>query len=327
MRIRAVRQIRDEGVHPDDVAATLGLNRSTVYGWLAKYREGGERALHAKPAPGRPQKLSGQCIARLYALIVGRDPRQLSFEFALWPREMVRQVIRREFGVALSVVSVGRLLRTMGPSPQRPLHRAYEQNPEAVRRWKAEEFPAIRAHAKKEGATIFFMDEAGIRSDYHSGSTWAPVGQTPVVAGTGKRYSVNMISAVTAKGALRFAVYEGGTNATVFINFCKRLLHDTDGPVYLVVDGHPSHRAKATTEFVASTDGQLTLYFLPDYSPELNPDEWVWKSVKHDRIGKTGVTSQTDLKTTATNALRRPRKLPGLIRAFFADPHLRYITA
>jgi hypothetical protein len=175
------------------------------------------------------------------------------------------------------VVSVGRLLRTMGLSPQRPLHRAYQQNPEAVQRWKDEEFPAIRATAKAEGATIYFADEAGIRSDYHSGTTWAPVGKTPVVRNTGARYSVNMISAISVQGALRFTVREGTVNAGVFIDFCKRLLHDSDGPVYVVVDGHPSHRAKITTKFVASTDGRLKLFFLPGYSPELNPDEWVWK--------------------------------------------------
>lgn len=325
LRLRAVEQVQ-AGAHPEDVAETLGLHRKTVYGWLAKFREGGTDALKAKPVPGRPPKLSGQQIGRLYALIVGRDPRQLSFEFALWTREMVRAVIRREFGIAVSAVSVGRLLRAMGLSPQRPLHRAYQQNPEAVQRWKDEEFPAIRAAAKNEGATIYFADEAGIRSDYHSGTTWAPVGRTPVVPGTGVRHSVNMISAVSAQGALRFTVHEGTVNAQVFIDFCKRLLRDTDGPVYLVVDGHPAHRAKATSRFVASTDGRLKLFFLPGYSPELNPDEWVWKNVKHDRIGKTSVTSQDDLKAKAVSALRRLQKLPRLVRAFFRDPHLRYIT-
>ncbi|MPY85854.1 MAG: IS630 family transposase, partial [Actinophytocola sp.] len=208
LRLRAVEQVQ-AGAHPEDVARALGLHRKTVYGWLAKFREGGTESLQAKPVPGRPPRLSGKQIARLYALIVGRDPRQLHFEFALWTREMVRQVIRREFSVALSAVSVGRLLRTMGLSPQRPLHRAYQQNPEAVQRWKEEEFPAIRAQAAAEGATIYFEDEAGIRSDYHSGTTWAPIGKTPVVRNTGARFSVNMISAVSAQGALRFSVHEG----------------------------------------------------------------------------------------------------------------------
>jgi transposase len=325
LRIRAVDQV-GAGAHPEEVAAALGLHRKTVYGWLAKYREGGKDALRARPVPGRPPKLGGPPLSRRYALIVGQDPRQLQFEFALWTREMVRELIRREFGVALSVVSVGRLLRKPGMSPQRPLHRAYQRNPEAVQRWKNEEYPAIRDAAEAEGGVVWFADEAGIRSDYHAGTTWAPAGQTPEVKNTGARYSVNMISVVSAKGALRFAVYEGNTNAAVFIDFCKRLLHDAPGPVYLIVDGHPAHRATAAREFAASTEGRLKLFFLPGYSPELNPDEWVWKNVKHDRIGKTGVTSKDDLKSKAIGALRRLQKRPGLVRAFFADPHLRYIT-
>ena len=279
LRRRAVQRVID-GVHPEEVAETLGLHRKTVYGWLAKFREGGWDALRAKPVPGRPPKLTGTQIGKLYALITGSDPRQLSLEFALWTRDLVRQVIRREFGVALSEVSVGRLLRTMGLSPQKPLWRAYQQDPDAVERWKREEFPAIREQARKDGATIYFADEAGIRSDYHAGTTWAPVGKTPVVRTTGARHSVNMLSAVTARGALRFMVHDGTVNSGVFIEFCKRLLADSDAPIYLVLDGHPAHRSKATRAFAASTADRLTLIFLPGYSPELNPDEWVWKNIK-----------------------------------------------
>jgi transposase len=326
IRIRSVRQI-EEGAHPDDVAAVLGMSRAAVYGWLAKYREGGLDALRAKPVPGRPPKLTGNQIRRLYGLLVGADPRQLSFPFALWTRDMVRDLIRCEFGVALSVVSVGRLLKKLGMSPQRPLYRAWQQNPAAVEAFKTDTYPALVASAQAEGATIYFADEAGIRSDYHGGTTWAPVGQTPVVKVTGARHSVNMISAVTAKGALRFAVYDETLNARVFIDFCKRLIHDAPGPIYLIVDGHPAHRAKATKDFVASTAGTLKLIFLPPYSPELNPDEWVWKNVKHDRIARSGVRNAEDLKSKAISALRRLQKLPGLVRGFFADPHLAYITA
>jgi len=326
LRLRAVEQIQ-AGAHPEDVAAALGMARGTVYGWVAKYREGGKDALRARPVPGRAPKLSGDQLRRLYTLIVGTDPRQLEFPFALWTREMVRELIRRQFGVGLSVVSVGRLLHKLGLSAQRPLYRAYQQNPAAVEAWKTETYPAIRAEAEQVGAMVYFCDEAGIRSDYHAGTTWAAVGRTPVVKTTGARHTINMISAVTAKGALRFAVYDGNLNAKAFINFCRRLLHDAPGPVFLIIDGHPAHRATATKTFVAGTDGQLRLFYLPGYSPELNPDEWVWKNVKADRIARTGVTSAEDLKTKAIGALRRLQKLPQLVRGFFADPHLAYITA
>jgi transposase len=325
MRIRAVQQIQ-AGAHPEDVAESLGMDRSTVFAWMAKFREGGIEALLAKPVPGRPPKLSGAQLRKLYTLIVGANPRQLQFEFSLWTREIVREVIRREFGVALSAVSVGRLLRTIGLSPQRPLYRAYQQDPDAVERWKAQEYPAIRAEAKKLGATIYFADEASVRSDYHAGTTWAPVGQTPVVRTTGARFSVNMISAVTASGSFKYDIVPGALDAEKFIGFCDKLLTDTPGPVFLIVDGHPVHRSQAVKEYVAGTDGRLRLFRLPSYSPELNPDEWVWKNVKHDTVGRRATTSLDDFTATIITALERLTQLPQLIRAFFGDPHLRYIT-
>jgi transposase len=325
LRVRAVRQI-EQGAHPVAVAEAIGMRKSTVYGWLATYREGGEAALKAKPVPGRPPKLKGPQLARLYTLIVGTDPRQLQFDFALWTREMIREVIRREFDVRLSAVSVGRLLRKMGLSPQRPTWLATQQNPDAVEAWKSETFPKIRAEAAASGGTVWFADEAGVRSDYHAGTTWAPVGRTPVVKTTGARHSVNMISAVAPDGSLRFATYTGRFTSTEFIDFCKRLLHDANGPVFLVVDGHPTHRSKATKAFVAATNGQLRLYTLPGYSPQLNPDEWVWNNVKAAKIGRAGITSQDDLRTKAISALRRLQKMPHLVRGFFRDPHLAYIT-
>jgi transposase len=289
LRLRAVRQV-EQGAHPEAVAEGLGMTRAAVYGWLANYREGGPEALKARPVPGRPPSLSGAQLRRVSTLVVGHDPRQLQVAFALWTRAMVRELIRREFAVRLSEVSVGRLLGKLGLSPQRPLYRADQQNPEAVARWKAETYPAIRAEAARVGATIYFTDEAGVRSDDHPGTTWAPVGQTPVVAATGDRFGINLISAVAANGALRFAAYEGSLNGPVFIDFCRRLLADTPGRVLLVLDGHPVHRSKAVKAFSASAKGRLRLFFLPGYAPELNPDEWVWKHVKHDRVGRAGVT-------------------------------------
>jgi transposase len=193
LRMRAVRQIQN-GAHPEDVAESLGLVRSTVFGRVATFRFGGMDALRAKPIPGRPAKLSPAQMRTLFTLIHGSNPLQFELEFALWTRKLVQQVIVQKFGVELSVMSVGRVLRRLGMSPQRPLVRASQQNPERVRRWKTEEYPAIRAQAAALGATVYFQDEAGICSDYHAGTTWAPVGQTPVVRSTGARHSINMIS-------------------------------------------------------------------------------------------------------------------------------------
>lgn len=324
MRFRAVDRVA-EGADPREVAAALGMHKHTVYGWVRRAREGGREELVAKPVPGRPPKLSDEQQRQVFEWVTGEDPRQLSFDFALWTREMVHTLIRREFGIELSLSQTGRLLHKLGLSPQRPVWRAWQADPDKVKAWKDTEYPTIAAEAKKAGATVYFADEAGLRSDHHAGTTWGQKGHTPVVKTTGARHSLNMVSAVTAKGKLRFSTFTGGFNAGKFIDFCKKLIHDTDGPVYLIVDGHPSHKAKKVTKFVESTHGQLKLFVLPGYSPQLNPDEWVWRNVKSDRVGRSGITGPEQLKSIATSALRRLQAMPHLVRGFFGDPDLAYI--
>lgn len=162
--------------------------------------------------------------------------------------------------------------------------------------------------AKREGAEVYFGDEAHVRSDYHSGTTWAPVGKTPVVATTGNRKSVSMLSAINARGRISFEVREGGVDSGVFIGFCEKLIADAGGKrVFLIVDNASYHVSKKTREFVERTDGRLTLFFLPSYAPELNPDELVWKSVKHDKIGKASIRNIAELRSRATAALQHLR--------------------
>jgi len=195
-RRTAIRAI-EKGLHPNAAAEVFGCGRSTVYGWLSAYRRLGERAFVVGTAPGRSPFLTKRQIGQLHRWIVGKDPRQLRFDYALWTREMVRQLIAERFGVEMTRQGVGKLLHRLGLSPQRPLVRAYEQDPERVRAWKEEEYPAIHKKAKEAGAKIFFCDEAGMRTDHHAGTTWGGVGHTPIVHGTGQRKSLNMISAVS----------------------------------------------------------------------------------------------------------------------------------
>ena len=325
LRVRAVDQV-DQGADPREVARALGMHEHTVYGWLAKARAGGREALKARSIAGRPPKLTDKQQQRVYDLVVGKNPGQLSFNFALWTRDLVRQLIAREFKVAMSASAVGRMLHRMGLSPQRPLWRAWQADPDKVAAWQASEYPAIAKAAKKAGATVYFADEAGIRSDHHAGTTWAAIGKTPVVKTTGARFSLNMISAVTAQGLLRFSTFNGSMTSEKFIEFCKRLMADTTGPVYLIVDGHPVHRSKKVKTFTASTHGGLQLFQLPGYSPQLNPDEWVWKNIKHDRVGRTIITGPDQFKALAVAALRRLQAMPHIVRGFFADSNLAYIT-
>lgn len=324
LRTAAVKRV-ESGESPELVAEGLGINRRTIYRWLSAYHYGGEEALKAKPIPGKPPKLDGKQMQRLARIIRTKNPLQLKFDYALWTLAMVRALIRQEFGVRLSEVSVGRLLKRLGFSPQRPLYRAWQQDPALVERWREQDYPEIEARAKRENARIFFADESGIRSDHHAGRTWAPKGQTPLVKATGARFSLNMISAVNAKGHFRFMTVEGRVTATVFRDFLKRLITGMDRKIFLIVDGHPTHKAKLVKKFVAENSDKIELFFLPPYSPELNPDELVWAHVKN-RIGKAAIHTKAELTALAISALRSLQKMPHIISSFFRNPTCSYAS-
>src|ERR1700751_5656634 len=221
MRERAVRSVQ-EGESPEVVARVIGISRSTMYGWLAQYRRGGWGALKAKPLFGRPPKLDGKRLKCVYDTVTKKNPLQLNFAFALWTREIVAKLIKDKFGIKLSLVSVGRLLAQLGITCQKPLHRALERNEGLVQQWLKKEYPKIKALAQQEGAEIYFADAAHMRSDHHAGRSWGKRGETPVVASTGARYRMSLISAVTSRGHMRFMIKEkGGVNADVFIEFLK----------------------------------------------------------------------------------------------------------
>jgi len=315
IRIRAVQRVQ-EGESPEVVIKALGFSRACIYNWLARYRSGGWHALKTGKRTGRPRKLNGRQIAWIYRTVVDKNPLQLKFSFALWTRAMVGVVIKKQFGIKLSDASVGRLLRQLGLSCQRPLFRAYQKNSKQIEQWKQDVFPEIKKRAKKVGATIYFQDESGIRSDFHSGTTWAPKGQTPVIEVTGARFSLNMISAISMQGQLRFMVVKGSVSSDQICDFLVRLMHNAEKPIFLIWDGHPTHGSKKVKQCIESFDGMLEVYTLPSYSPELNPVEQVWNNVKHHGIGRKKIFGPDQLKSMVLGQLRRLQKLPSIVTAF-----------
>ena len=326
MRIRAVEAVQ-RGQRAELVADAMGVSRSTVFGWMARYRAGGWDALKAKPVPGRPPKITGSQMEWIYRTIAGKTPLQYRFEFALWTLDLVRWLIGERFGIRLSKTSTWRLMKQMGLSAQRPLWRAMEQDADAVERWKREEWPKIQALAKAEKASIWFGDEAGVRSDYHRGTTWAPEGETPVVRSTGARYRWNMISAVNGRGDLRFMLTAKAVTAKVFVEFLRRLMTGAQRPVFLIVDGHPSHRSSVVRQFLRQHEGRIRLFYLPPNWPELNPDEQVWREVKAHGGGRKAVAGKQEMKQMLLRALRQLQRAPHKIRAFFCTPETAYAMA
>jgi transposase len=323
IRMQAVKMVRS-GSSVSDVAKLFEVTTRAVFGWLAAFSNEGQNGLAAKFGSGRPPKVTPDQLQWIASAVSSNTPNQLSFSFGLWTLRLIGELIERRFGMTLSLPTLSKVMAQLGFTPQRPLHRAYEQDAVLVQRWIDKDLPALRAQAKARGAIVMFADEASMRSDYHAGTTWAPRGRTPIVKVMGQRSTVNMISAIGGDGQMQFMLADGRVNGAVFVTFLQQLMLGADRPIILVVDGHPVHRSKLVAEYVKSTDGKLELHFLPPYSPQLNPDEQVWKHVK-ERVAKQAPSDKYHLRRLVREALERLQKLPSIIAGFFRHPECGFV--
>ena len=325
LRQQVVRAVQG-GMTQTAAAATFGASLRAVNKWMALERQGGTRALTLKRRGRRTGSgaLTPTEAARIRRLVISKMPDQLALPFYLWTREAVAQLIVARLGVPLALTTVGRYLRAWGLSPQKPARRAYERNDAAITRWLSTEYPAIAAQAKRERATIYWADEMGVRSDHVTGTSYAPVGVTPVVRATGQRFGCNVISAITNKGAVAFRVFQGRFTGPVFVDFLKRLLQQAAGVLIVIVDGHPVHRARRVQTFVAEHAARLRLVRMPGYCPELNPDELLNQDVKTNAVGKSRPRDRAELMRTVRRHLHRRQKQPHVIRNLFRERHVRY---
>jgi transposase len=327
IRLMAIERVR-EGEDPSTVIASYGFCRTTIYKWLraAKGRGRGLAALRSRKGTGRPRKLTKSQGRQVFRWINGKDPRQYGFDFGLWTRLVVAELISDKFGVTLSLASVGKLLAELGLTPQKPLMRAYERDPAAIEAWKRDTYPTIAAAAKRARAEIYFWDESGFRADAVQGRTWGVKGQTPVVAVPGKRQSISAASAVNSKGGFWFATYKGGMSADLFVAMLQLIMRGRRRPLFLILDSLPAHKAKVVQDYVKGTRGKLKLFFLPGYAPELNPDELVWSHMKRTGTAKRPLTSKELLQDRIEADLFKIQKSPALVRSFFKAPDVAYIS-
>jgi len=327
IRKMAVERVR-EGERPSAVIASYGFHRCVIYRWLkqARGRGKGLKALTARPATGRPRTLTPAQERQVFRWINGKNPMQYGFDFGLWTRSIVQALIVRKFKKRLSLASVGSLLARLGLTAQKPLQRAYQRDPQAIERWQRETYPALARQAKRQGADIHFWDESGFRADSVQGKTWAPIGQTPVVRVPGQRQGISAASAVSARGAFWFATYKGALNGELFVALLKKLMHRRKKPLHLVLDGLPAHKKKVVKDYVAATEGRLTLHFLPGYAPDLNPDELVWSHAKRTGNARRPLQKGENLEQRIGAQLTEIGNDPALVRSFFKHPSVAYIS-
>ena len=325
LRQRAVKAVMD-GMSQTKAAEVFGVSRQAVSNWVKAFRAGGEKSLEArKRGPkGERATLRGVEAATICNLIRDRHPEQLKLPFVLWTADAVRKLIHRRFKIRVSARTVRRYLAKWGFTPQKPVRRAYERDDAAVQHWLEEAYPSIRDAAKKEKALIYWGDEMGVRSDHQAGRSYAPKGKTPAIPGTGRRFGCNMVSALTNRGHLSFMVFTEGFTAAVFLRFLRRLVKQARRKIFLIVDNHPVHRSRRVKAWLAGNEAAIRMFFLPGYSPDLNPDEMVNQDVKANAVGRKRARSQKQLMSHVRRYLEHRRANPDIVKRYFHEPSVLY---
>lgn len=326
LRKRAIRLI-ESGKKKKDVAELFGVKAGTISEWWKLYSEKGISGLKSKKK-GRNSEdmklLSSAQEQTIQKMITDKMPDQLKLPYGLWTRKAVKELVFQEFGVKVAINTMGDYLRKWGFSPQRPRKQAYEQNNKQVQKWLKEEYPKIKAEAKKENAQIHWGDETGVNNNCNHGRSYAPKGKTPTKKSMSKKFSVNMISSITNQGQVRFMTYKGGMNSTLFISFLKRLVKNSRRKIYLIVDNLRVHHSKIVKKWVQENKSKIALFYLPSYSPELNPDEYLNCDLKQNMSQRSAPKTVENLKSNVISHMRLIQKRPNRVRKYFKHPKINY---
>lgn len=329
LRCRCIVMLRHD-MKQVEVALILGVSRTSVMRWWGIYCREGMNGLKLKTRGrrhGQKRRLIPQQEKSIQQMLVNKTPDQLKLPFALWTRKAVQEVIAQQYGVRLPIRTVGEYLHRWGFTPQKPVKKAYEQQPERVKKWLDEEYPGIAVRAREESAEIHWGDETGLSSQDNRGRGYAPKGQTPVVYGPGKRFSASMISAVNNQGKLRFMVYEGALRVDTFLKFLRRLIKDSDCKIFFIVDNLRVHHARKVQQWTERHAEEIELFYLPAYSPEQNPDEYVNQDVKVHMREKPMPRSGWELKNGLRSYMWRLLSKTDKVARFFEHKSVRYAKA
>lgn len=320
---RQAFQLRKRGMTRAEIGELVGVHADTVGRWL-KLDKNNLRVNHGGRKEGDARLLSPEDEKRIRSLIIDKTPDQLRMAYALWTRLAVQELILEECGVEVAIRSVGRYLSRWGMTPQKPQKRAYEQRAPEVRAWLQEEYPAIQARARAEDAEIYWADETGLRNDCQNERGYALKGQTPVVHLNAKRESINMISAITNQGKVRFRFFDGTMNADILIDFFWRLTRDAERKIFIIMDNLKVHHAKPVKEWLEEHKAMIEAFYLPAYSPELNPDEYLNCDLKHGVHTGKPARSKEQLRKKAGDHMQMLQRNRGRVRKYFEHKYIAY---
>lgn len=329
IRIRTIRMYKQKKTQKE-ISIMLGVHKNSVNKWVKQYKLHGIKGLKESKRghkEGIGRLLTLQQEQEIQKMIVDKMPDQHKLPFGLWTRKAIIELIKITYKITIAIRTMGTYLKRWGFSPQKPQKRAYEQNSKAVQKWLKEEYPKIMKSAKNENAEIHWGDETGIRNTSQYGRSYAPIGQTPVKETMAKRISLNMISTITNQGKVRFMTYSGTMDAKRFIAFIKRLIKGSSKKVFLILDNLRVHHAKIVKKWAAKKIAEIELFYLPSYSPELNPDEYLNNDLKSGIGLKQSPKNEKQMKKNVRSHMVYLQRNPKKVARFFKHKFIKYAAA
>lgn len=325
IRKRAVLLI-ESGKKKGEVAAIFGVRLNTITDWVKKHSASGSLGLKSKSKskPSVKKLLTFQQERQIQRLIVDKMPDQYKLNFGLWTRKAVQELVERELGIVMAITTMGEYLRHWGFTPQKPTKRAYEQSSVKVQAWLNNDYPLIKQRAQRENAEIQWGDETGMTNSCNHGRSYAPKGQTPVKSSMAKRFRVNIISTVTNQGLVRFMVYLQTMNAARLIEFMQQLIKNSDKKIFLILDNLKVHHSKMVKEWLEDHVKDIEVFYLPSYSPEYNPDEYLNCDLKQGLSHKPSPKNQEKLQENIENHLQMLVKTPERVKKYFMAGNIKY---
>lgn len=326
---KQVVRLREKGMPNNEVAEVLGLSQEHCSRIWRVWQKEGPNSIANKPRGrkvGDKRALTQEQEKQIRRMIVDKTPEQLKFDCMLWTRKAVQELVKRECGVTLAIRSVGEYLQRWGFTVQKPLKVAYEQNPERVRRWMEEEYPAIQGKAKAEEAIIYWGDETGIQNGANVERGYAPKGHTPVARLAARKEKISMVSAISNQGLLRFMIYDDGMTSERLIEFMKRLIKDSSQKVLLILDNLKTHHSKVVQAWLENNKGKIEVFYLPPYAPQANPDEYLNNDLKRSVHSGSPARTKKQLTHKTRSFMARLQRKPARIKAYFRHEKLSYIN-